>query len=284
MARGEAITSEVIAATRRPGRIGAMTDFGPLLKEWRQRRRISQLDLALEAEVSQRHLSFVESGRSRPSREMVLRLAERLAVPLRARNALLVAAGHAPEFGERGLEDPALAPAMEAVRLILDGHAPWPALAVDRHWNLVAANATAGRLMAGVAPALVAPPVNVLRLSLHPEGLAPRIANLRAWKTHVLDRLRRDAEASGDAGLEALMAEIARYPAGTDAPPGREDRARALIATPLRLRVPGGELSLIGTTTVFGTATEVMLAELTLETFFPADGESAAMLRAMAAA
>ncbi len=261
-----------------------MSDFGPLLRAWRQRRRLSQLDLALEAEVSQRHLSFVESGRARPSREMVLRLSERLAVPLRARNALLVAAGHAPEFGERALEDPALHPAMEAVRLILDGHAPWPALAVDRHWNLVAANGTAQRLMDGVDPSLLAPPVNVLRLSLHPQGLAPRIANLRAWKTHVLDRLRRDADVSGDADLPALMAEIARYPAGMDAPPGPADRARALIATPLRLRVPGGELSLVSATTVFGTATEVMLAELTLETFFPADGESAAMLRAMAAA
>jgi transcriptional regulator with XRE-family HTH domain len=261
-----------------------MNEFGPLLREWRTRRRRSQLDLALEAEVSQRHLSFVESGRARPSREMVLRLAERLAVPLRARNALLVAAGHAPEYGERAIDDPALRPAMEAVRLILDGHEPCPALAVDRHWHLVAANRMALRLMGGVAPALASPPVNVLRLSLHPDGLAPRIANLRAWKTHLLDRLKRDAEASGDGALDALIEELARYPAGRDPPPGVADRERALIATPLRLRVPGGELALIGTTTVFGTATDVMLSEITLETFFPADGESAAALRAMAAA
>lgn len=258
-----------------------MTAFGPLLREWRQRRRLSQLDLAMEAEVSQRHLSFVESGKARPSREMVLRLAEHLAVPLRARNLLLVAAGHAPEYGERSLT--ALAPAMEAVRAILAAHEPWPALAVDRHWNLVAANAVALRLMDGVSPALLGPPVNVLRLSLHPDGLAPRIANLRAWKIHVQDRLRRDAEVSADAGLVALMEEIARYPGGTDAPPNAAARAAGMIATPLRLRVPGGELALLSTTTVFGTATEVQLAELTLETFFPADGETAAALRAMAA-
>ncbi|MEO3475048.1 helix-turn-helix transcriptional regulator [Roseomonas sp. CAU 1739] len=261
-----------------------MTTIGPLLKEWRQRRRLSQLDLALDAEISQRHLSFVESGRARPSREMVLRLAERLTVPLRARNALLVAAGHAPEYAERGIDDPALGPAMEAVRMILSGHEPWPALAVDRHWNLLAANGMAMRLMDGVDAALFGPPANVLRVSLHPAGLAPRIANLRAWKTHVMDRLKRDADASADPGLDALLAEIARYPAGPDAAPTSAERERGLIATPLRLRVAGGELALISTTTVFGTATDVTLAEITLESFFPADGETAAALRAMAAA
>lgn len=261
-----------------------MTTIGPLLKEWRQRRRLSQLDLALEAEISQRHLSFVESGRARPSREMVLRIAERLTVPLRARNALLVAAGHAPEYAERGIEDPALAPAMEAVRMILSGHEPWPALAVDRHWNLLAGNRIAMRLMEGVDAALLTPPVNVVRLSLHPGGLAPRIANLRAWKTHLMDRLKRDADASADPGLEALLAEIARYPGGPAAAPSAAERERGLIATPLRLRMPGGELAFISTTTVFGTATDVTLAELTLETFFPADGDTAAALRAMAAA
>jgi transcriptional regulator with XRE-family HTH domain len=261
-----------------------MTTIGPLLKEWRQRRRLSQLDLALDAEISQRHLSFVESGRARPSREVVLRLAERLTVPLRARNALLVAAGLAPEYAERGIADPALAPAMEAVRMILAGHEPWPALAVDRHWNLLAGNRVARRLMEGVDAALLALPVNVVRLSLHPGGLAPRIANLRAWKTHLMDRLKRDADASADPGLEALLAEVARYPAGAEAAPSTAERERGLIATPLRLRLPAGELAFISTTTVFGTATDVTLAELTLETFFPADGETAAALRAMAAA
>lgn len=261
-----------------------MTTIGPLLKEWRQRRHLSQLDLALDAEISQRHLSFVESGRARPSREMVLRLAERLSVPLRARNALLVAAGHAPEYAERGIDDPALVPAMEAVRMILSGHEPWPALAVDRHWNLLAANRIAMRLMEGVDPSLLGPPVNVLRASLHPGGLAPRIVNLRAWKTHVMDRLKRDADASADPGLDALLAEIARYPGGSDATPSSAERELGLIATPLRLRMPGGELAFISATTVFGTATDVTLAEITLETFFPADGETAAALRAMAAA
>ncbi|MBR0684186.1 helix-turn-helix transcriptional regulator [Roseomonas eburnea] len=258
--------------------------FGTLLRQWRQRRRLSQLDLALEAEVSQRHLSFVESGRARPSREMVLRLAEHLSVPLRDRNLLLLAAGHAPAYGERALEDAALGPAMEAVWQILAAHEPWPALAADRHWRLVAANSLAMRLMDGVAPALLAPPVNVLRLSLHPGGLAPRIVNLRAWKTHMLDRLRRDAEASADATLLALAEELAGYPAGRDPPPNQAERERGMIATPLRLRLPEGEVSLLSATTVFGTATEVALAELTLETFFPADRESAARLRAMGAA
>jgi transcriptional regulator with XRE-family HTH domain len=284
MRRGDAITSEVIGTAPRADRLAAMSTIGPLLKEWRQRRRISQLDLAMEAEISQRHLSFVESGRARPSREMVLRLAERLAVPLRARNALLVAAGHAPAYAERGLGDPALAPAIDAVRMILDGHDPWPALGVDRRWDLLAANRMAMRLMEGIDAALLGPPVNVLRASLHPGGLAPRIANLRAWKTHVMDRLRRDADVSGDPALEALLAEIARYPGGAEPPPGAAERERGLIATPLRLRVPGGELAFISTTTVFGTATDVTLAEITLETFFPADGETAAALRAMAAA
>jgi hypothetical protein len=215
---------------------------------------------------------------------MVLRLAERLSVPLRARNALLVAAGHAPEYAERRVDDPALTPAMEAVGMILSGHEPWPALAVDRHWTLLAANRMAMRLMEGIDAELVAPPVNVLRASLHPRGLAPRIVNLRAWKTHVMDRLKRDADASADPGLEALLAEVARYPGGPGAAPGAAERERGLIATPLRLRVPGGALALISTTTVFGTATDVTLAEITLETFFPADGETAAALRAMAAA
>lgn len=257
--------------------------FGPMLRDWRRRRRLSQLDLAAEAAVSQRHLSFVESGRARPSREMVLRLAEHLAVPLRERNLLLLAAGHAPEFGERPLEDPALGAAMEAVRAIIAAHEPWPALAVDRHWTLVAANRMAARLMAGASPALLAPPVNVLRLSLHPDGLAPRIANLRAWKTHVTDRLRRKAEASADPALLALLAELARYPEGLDAPPGWAERQRGMIAVPLRLRLPAGEIALLSITTVFGTATEVTLAELKLETFLPADPDSAAALRAMAA-
>src|SRR5215831_7969028 len=171
---------------------------GSLLKEWRQRRRLSQLDLACEADISTRHLSFLETGRSTPSREMLLRLAEQLEVPLRERNVLLNAAGYAPVFLERALDDPALAAAREAVNLVLEGHQPYPALAVDRHWNLVAANDAVPPLLAGVDPSLVSSPVNVLRLALHPKGLALRTANLPEWRAHLLARLRRQVELTAD--------------------------------------------------------------------------------------
>src|SRR5499426_4537715 len=171
---------------------------GNLLRKWRERRRLSQLDLACEAEISTRHLSFLETGRSLPSREMVLRLAEQLEVPLRERNVLLIAAGYAPAFPERPLGDPALQSARKAVDLVLAGHEPYPALAIDRHWTLVAANGAVNRLLAGVAAELLAPPINVLRLSLHPDGLAPRIANLAEWRQHLLERLRRQVDVSAD--------------------------------------------------------------------------------------
>src|SRR5688572_22653930 len=190
----------------------ATDPFGMHLRHWRQKRRLSQLDLAHEAEVSTRHLSYVETGRAMPSREMVLRLAERLSIPLRERNALLVAAGFAPMYRQRTLDDPALAAARRAVDLVLKGHEPFPALAVDRHWNLVAANSVLPRLLEGAAPALLAPPVNVLRLSLHPDGLAPRIANLRQWREHLLERLEQQVTVTGDATLAALHAELAAYP------------------------------------------------------------------------
>src|SRR5687767_10777911 len=198
--------------------------FGEQLRGWRRMRRMSQLDLALEAEISSRHLSFVETGRSRPSREMVLRLAATLDVPLRGRNAMLVAAGLAPHFPERALDAPELSPARRVIDMILKGHEPFPALAVDRHWNLVAHNAATGPFLAGVAAHLLAPPVNVLRLSLHPEGLAPRIVNLAEWKTHLVERLRDQHEASGDAELLALRDELQTYPADRD-PGERRDYA-----------------------------------------------------------
>ena len=171
--------------------MGSPQPVGDLLREWRQRRRLSQLDLAGEAEISTRHLSFVESGRAQPSREMVLHLADRLEVPLRERNVLLVAAGYAPVFRERQLADPVLASARQAIDLVLKGHEPYPALAVDRHWTMVASNAAVARLIAGADASLLQPPVNVLRLSLHPKGLAPRIANLTEWRAHLLERLRQ---------------------------------------------------------------------------------------------
>jgi transcriptional regulator with XRE-family HTH domain len=252
---------------------------GARLRAWRERRRLSQLDLALEAGISQRHLSFVETGRASPSRDMVLLLGERLGVPLRERNLLLLAAGYAPAFAERPLDDPALRAAREAVDLILRAHEPFPALAVDRHWRLVAANAAVPPLLAGVSDAaLLAPPVNVLRLSLHPGGLAPRIANLPEWRAHLLDRLRRQVEASGDPALAGLLDELAGLPGGTAAErPGRA--ATASIVVPLELDSTEGRLSLLSTTTVFGTPVEVTLSELAVETFFPADAATAERLR-----
>jgi transcriptional regulator with XRE-family HTH domain len=261
----------------------AARTFGEHLREWRQRRRMSQLDLAGEAEISTRHLSFVETGRSAPSREMVLRLAERLDVPLRERNALLVAAGYAPMYRERPLDDPALATAREAVQLILRSHEPYPALAVDRHWNLLAHNATVLPLLAGVAPALLQPPVNVLRLSLHPQGLAPRILNLGQWRHHLFERLRQQIQATGDAQLQALLEELRGYPAGEDADATRLEGEVLGIAMPFRLRTEAGVLSLISTTTIFGTPVDVTLQELALETFFPADAFTSEALRKLVA-
>lgn len=254
--------------------------FGDHLRQWRQRRRLSQLDLALDAEISTRHLSFMETGRASPSREMVLRLAEQLDVPLRERNAMLNAAGFAPVFPERGLADPALEPARRAVELVLKGHEPYPAIAVDRHWNMVAANAAIMPLMAGADPKLLEAPVNVLRLSLHPDGLAPRIANLGQWRAHLLARLARQTDATGDPALDALLKELTAYPA-----PGESshDDEFASVAVPLRLHTPAGLLSLFSATTVFGAPSDLTLAELALESFFPADEATAEILRALAA-
>lgn len=259
--------------------------FGPLLRDWRQRRRLSQLALAAEAEVSQRHLSFVESGRARPSRDMVLALAERLDVPLRERNVLLVAAGFAPVFAERALDDAALKPALATVETILAGHAPHPALAVDRHWTLLAANRPARHFLDVIAPTLRQPPVNVLRASLHPEGLAPRIVNFAEWRAHVLARLGRQVEISADRTLAALRDEIAAYPLPPGVAVAGVPAARATgaeFAVPFRLSTAAGVLSFITTTTVFGTPVDITLAELAIETLFPADAETAAALRALA--
>jgi transcriptional regulator with XRE-family HTH domain len=260
----------------------AARPFGEHLREWRQRRRLSQLELANEAEISTRHLSFVETGRSVPSREMVLRLAERLQVPLRERNALLVAAGYAPMYRQRSLDDPALSAAREAVHLILRSHEPYPALAVDRHWNLVASNAMVAHLLAGVDAALLQPPVNVLRLSLHPQGVAPRIVNLGQWRHHLFVRLRQQIEATGDATLQALEQELRGYavPAQAEAPHLAGEVLG--VAMPLQLRSPGGVLSFISTMTVFGTPVDITLQELALETFFPADEATARALQQLA--
>jgi transcriptional regulator with XRE-family HTH domain len=254
---------------------------GDLLREWRRHRRLSQLDLASGAEISTRHLSFVESGRSQPSRDMILRLTEYLDVPLRERNAVLVAAGFAPAFKERSLADPALATARATIDLLLQGLEPYPALAVDRHWQLVASNQATLRLLAGVSPELLQPPVNVLRLSLHPAGLAPRIRNLPQWRAHLLHRLRQQIDASHDPQLIVLLRELQALPAPSlDA--GAEVATPAAIAVPMQLEVDGVVLSMLSTTTVFGSPVDITLAELALEAFVPADAETAEQLRRMA--
>jgi transcriptional regulator with XRE-family HTH domain len=251
---------------------------GAQLRAWRERRRLSQLDLACEAEVSTRHLSYLETGRAAPSREMLLRLAERLEVPLRERNQLLLAAGFAPMFKERRLDDPELQAARRAVEQVLRAHEPFPALAVDRHWQLLMANGAVGALLDGVAPALLQPPVNVLRLSLHPQGLAPRIVNLAQWRAHLLARLHAQVAASGDTVLAALMQELADYPVPAETGAEAHDEAGG-IAVPLRLALPDGrQLAFLSTTTVFGTPVDVTLAELAIEAFYPADEATARVL------
>ncbi|QHE85142.1 MmyB family transcriptional regulator [Hydrogenophaga sp. BPS33] len=257
--------------------------FGERLRHWRQRRRLSQLDLAHVADVSTRHLSYVETGRASPSRDMVLRLVDRLEVPLRERNALLEAAGYAPMYRERPLEAPDMASARAAVKRILDCHEPWPALAMDRHWNLVMHNRMVPMLLAGAAPELLQGPVNVLRLSLHPQGLAPRIANLRQWREHLFERLRQQIHATGDETLAALLAELKAYPESFGADAGALPGEHHGVLMPFEFRTPQGVLRLISTTTVFGSPVDITLQELALETFFPADEASAELLRTLAA-
>ncbi len=224
---------------------------------------MSQLDLAAEADISARHLSFVETGRSQPSREMVLHLAEALEIPLRERNALLMAAGFAPLFGERALAD--------------------PALAVDRRWTLIAHNRALLPLLEGIAPELLTPPVNVLRLSMHLKGLAPRILNYNEWRGHVLARIKRDIDLTADAGLADLLAELKGYPVPDHARMARPvTHAAPAMVVPLRLSSPAGVLSFISTITVFGTPVDVTLSEIAIESFFPADAHTAEVLRALA--
>ena len=256
--------------------------FGAHLRHWRQHRRLSQLELAMDAAISTRHLSFVETGRAAPSREMVLRLSERLDIPLRERNTLLVAAGYAPMYRMRGLDDPALNPARQAVELILKSHEPYPAIAIDRHWNLIAANRMVPLLLQGVDPSLLAPPTNVLRLSLHPLGLAPRIANLAQWRTHLFDRVRHQIVASGDPALAALLEELQAYPLPPDADLQLAGEHPGVVM-PFQFTTPQGVLSFISTVTVFGTPVDVTLQELAMETFFPADDFTKQVLQSLAA-
>ena len=255
----------------------APAPVGELLRSWRQRRSLSQLELALDADVSSRHVSFLETGRARPSREMVLHLAEHLEVPLRDRNALLLAAGYAPLYGERSLQEAEMAPVRQAIDRFLRAHEPYPAVVVDRHYHLVAVNDATHVLTDGVAPELLEPPANGLRLTLHPRGMAPRIANLEEWSAHLLQRLRRQASVTGDRELEALYAELAGYP-GVAVEPPREHAAAADIVLPLRLHDGEHELAFFSTISTFGTASDVTLAELAVEAFYPADAATATRL------
>lgn len=257
--------------TRRP--------VGELLKEWRTRRRRSQLDLALDANISQRHLSFVESGRSTPSRDMVIHLSEKLDIPLRERNVLLLSAGFAPMYLMRALDDPSLCAARAAIELLLERQAPSPAIAIDRHWNVVGLNsATQTLLQALVAPKLLERP-NVLRLSLHPDGLAPRIKNLYQWRGHLLKRLREQIEITADPILADMHAELELLPMPEGAEPQPTNEAQDVFI-PLILDTPMGRLSFLSVTTVFGTPNDITLAEIAIESFFPADEDTIAALRA----
>jgi transcriptional regulator with XRE-family HTH domain len=254
---------------------------GHLIREWRGRRRMSQLDLALETEISQRHLSFIESGRAAPSRDMVLRLAEQLDVPLRQQNRMLLAAGFAPTYPERPVDDVAFKPAMDAIGLVLKAHEPNPALAVDGCWNMIQGNAAIAPFLQGIEnPKLLEPPINVLRLSLHPDGLASRIENLSEWRAHVLERLRRLSAVSGNPQVAELEAELRTYPHRASSGPVRHDYSN--IAVPLRIKAGDMTLSFISTVTVFGTPLDVTVSEVAIESFFPADAATAEVLRALA--
>ena len=258
--------------TRTPLR-GGRVPAGELLRQWRLRRRFSQLDLAVRADVSTRHLSFVETGRARPSPEMIVHLADHLAVPLRERNQILLAAGYAPRYGQTALEDPSMAAVCEAVELVLGAH-PYPAVVVDRHWNLVRSNAPTALLLVDVAPALLVPPVNVIRVALHPDGLARTSRNFDEYAEHLVARLRHMVDASGDPVLAALLDEAVGYVSPHAAAAGGEPG----VVMPLVLATPEGDLRLFSTLATFGTPLDVTTEELTIEAFYPADPDSRRLL------
>jgi transcriptional regulator with XRE-family HTH domain len=264
-----------------------MTDptpsIGQLIREWRQRRRLSQFDLACDAEISAKHMSFLETGRALPDREMVLHLAERMSVPLRERNVMLDAAGFDPTYQERSLDDPTFRVTRHSIDLMLRMHEPNPAVAIDRHWTMAASNRAVASLVAGVDPLLLAPPVNVLRLNLHPAGLAPRIINLAEWRQHLLTRLHQQIDVTGDPVLLSLVEEVSRYPVPTGPIRRAKPRDFETLAVPLRLATVHGPLAFFSTTTVFGRPVDITLAELAIEAFFPADAATVSIMRRMSA-
>ncbi|MEU5160012.1 helix-turn-helix transcriptional regulator [Streptomyces sp. NPDC020875] len=255
---------------------------GPLLRGWRERRGVSQLDLALRADSSARHISFIETGRSRPSEEMILRLADQLDVPVRERNGLLLAGGYAPRFPETPLDDPSMEALLEGLRQLLHGYDPYPAVVVDGLYNVVAANLGMTRLLEGVAPHLLAPPLNGMRITLHPEGLAPRIRNLREWRHHLLHQMDRQLALVRSDSLRELYEEVSAYPLpeGADAgAEGDEPSAYPYPALPMVLEHDGRVLSLISSISTFNTPMDVTVSELAIETFLPADPDTVAYLR-----
>ncbi|HEY2593755.1 MAG TPA: helix-turn-helix transcriptional regulator [Chloroflexota bacterium] len=262
-----------------PTRSAPTPSVGELLRRWREQRRLSQLELALQAEVSTRHLSFVETGRASPSREMVLHLADQLDVPLRERNQLLLAAGYAPVYSQAALDSPSLHAVRGAIRELLDAHAPNPAVVVDRHWNMVDANSGLGIFTEGIAAEMLTPPVNIMRLSLHPDGAASRIVNLAQWRAHLLGRLRREVAHTADADLIQLYEEVRRYPGDGTAMevevPGPED-----VVVPLRYRAVASdrELTFFSTVAAFGTPLDITVDELAIELFFPGNALTARFL------
>jgi transcriptional regulator with XRE-family HTH domain len=256
--------------------MSTQASFGTLLRRWRQRRRMTQIDLALAADSSTRHLSCLETGRAQPSREIIRRLADCLSVPLREQNALLLAAGFAPAFGERPVAD--LEAARRAMERVLQAHLPYPAFAVDRHWNVVLSNSALPQLYEGCSEELLTAPVNAVRLVLHPRGMGPRILNYVEWRTYTLHLLRNQLQMQADAGLESLLAEVQSYPAPARSEANSGFDAAQRLATPMRIATRFGTASFLNTLTVFGTPSDVTLAELALEMLFPADDETIAIV------
>ncbi|MDN0198434.1 helix-turn-helix transcriptional regulator [Streptomyces sp. S.PNR 29] len=266
------LTSGTTATTQR---------VGPLLRAWREQRRVSQLELALRADSSSRHISFIETGRSRPSEEMVLRLAEHLDVPVRERNALLLAAGYAPRYPETPLDDPALGALREGMERLIQGYEPYPALVVDATYRVVAANRGIMMLLDGMPESLLEPPLNAMRLTLHPQGLAPRIRNLREWRGHLLAQMERQIALHRSEALRALYEEVAAYPVPESAPGEEPDEPVPYFALPMQIEHEGRTLSFISSISTFNTPMDVTVAELAIETFLPADPATVKYLQSL---
>ncbi|MFI5684246.1 helix-turn-helix domain-containing protein [Streptomyces sp. NPDC051636] len=270
-----------VSAARTAAAASSDKGVGPLLRAWRERRRISQLELALRADSSARHISFIETGRSRPSEEMVLRLAEHLEVPVRERNALLLAAGYAPHYPETPLDDPALDALRDGMERLIQGYEPYPALVVDATYTVVAANRGIAMLLEGVPESLMAPAPNAMRLTLHPEGLAPRIRNLREWRGHLLAQMERQIALHRSDALRALYEEVAAYPVPQEAPEEEPAGPVAYFALPMRIEHEGRTLSFVSSISTFNTPIDVTVAELAIETFLPADPATAKYLHSL---